>query len=235
MAACVLACGNPGSSSCPLERCKELLKTSEIVSWSVEDIRSGSARAVRTLSTGQVIEMTSEYVTRHSELLATCDVIVIEQQPAAKMRNASIALYCFIRSALKTTHVAFQPACRKLDWGCSLRQFLPSADTTTKSRRKSTARCLVDALLRACGDSKTQALETFHKHKKRTTWRTPFSTLWHAWCDRRPRLGRWSDPHQCTQTFAGERTSQPDAHSCARFWVSSRRISQSCALEQYRA
>ena len=167
MATCVLACGNPGSSSCPLERCQELLKGSEIVSWSVEDIRSGSARAVRTLSTAQVIEMTSEYVTRHSELLATCDVIVIEQQPAAKMRNASIALYCFIRSALKNTHVAFQPACRKLDWGCNLRQFLPSADTTTKSRRKSTATCLVDALLRACGDSKTQALETFRKHRKK--------------------------------------------------------------------
>ena len=170
MAACVIdfASWSGESSPCPLATCQGLLKSSSVVHWSVQDIREGSKQAVRALSTSQVIEMTLAYIKRHAQTLSECDAIVIEQQPAAKMRHASIAVYCSVRSAVgDKTPIVFQPAYRKLDWGEGLRNFLPCANASTKARRKVTATRLAGALLRACGESKARELATFGAHKKK--------------------------------------------------------------------
>jgi hypothetical protein len=158
MAHCVLSWpGDVPRAAAGLNRARAALAGSAaVVDWGVESLIAANRKA-RAHSLSEQLDLVAAYVRRHAALFATCQHVVIEQQPAARMRNLAVALYCCLRREAPDAVVIFQPAAKKLDWGPALFELLPGTSwgtLRTYAGRKKAAVLLTWALLREEGEAR---------------------------------------------------------------------------------
>ena len=101
----------------PVDLARGVLAESSIVSWSRVSIGRG-----RGATTAEIIDMALTYFRRHREIFLSCDEAVIEQQPAARMRNVAVTLFALLRA--EGVDVRFQSASQKLAFGADVARFL---------------------------------------------------------------------------------------------------------------
>ncbi len=147
-----------------LARAREALKDAR-VSWRVEDICPGAKNANRcaqaTLLNGLVAFCEGE----GAALLDEATHVVIEAQPAARMKMLAAALYALARRRPGTRVITFQAARRKLSvWGRELTTYLPEVRQGTYAERKRGAVALMLRLLRDAGhEERAEELERLRK------------------------------------------------------------------------
>lgn len=130
----------------PLQAARGLLGGAEILAWQTTELDGGARRAT-SLPLASLLELVFGYVRLHESTFALCDVIVIEQQPAARMRNLSVALYVLLRGVAPSARIALQAAKYKLAWGGELSTLVPRCDLSLYRGRKKAAVDLTRALL----------------------------------------------------------------------------------------
>jgi hypothetical protein len=132
----------------PLQAVRDSLAEAQVVAWKVSALQDGSGhRRPSALQLPTLLELVGSFVALHESDFAACDAIVIEQQPAAKMRNLAVALYVLLRRVAPHAHVVLQAAKHKLSWGAELLSFVPGSEIATYRGRKRTATELTRKLL----------------------------------------------------------------------------------------
>lgn len=113
-----------------VELARSLLGDTRILAWDRVAIGRSSGA-----TTAELIDMTLVYFRRHRELFLSCDEAVIEQQPAARMRNVAVALFSLLRA--EGVNVRFQAAAQKLAFGAAdMAAFLGGESVDTGGYRK---------------------------------------------------------------------------------------------------
>ena len=89
--------------------------------WQVVSLCDPSVRNVRSLSDSALVTGVVAYFNANQDLFKSADTIVVEQQPAARMRVVASALLALAKTqkGQQLLHnIVLQHASRKLDWGC---------------------------------------------------------------------------------------------------------------------
>ena len=147
----------------PLAVARAALGNAEVVAWESVTINT-TGRKASCLDLATLLDLVTGYVRRHQALFMQCNYVVIEQQPAAKMRNLAVALYVLIRQAAPEARVGLQAASKKLDWGQEFS--VPGCDLRTYGGRKKAAVALTRALLGEHGKLLAHA-QDFEKCRKK--------------------------------------------------------------------
>jgi hypothetical protein len=168
MAHCIVAFPERGAARServaatePLKLARALLGESTIVEW-----KRSSIGCSRGATTADLVDMALVYYRRNRSAFLGCDEAVIEQQPAARMRNIAVAIFALLRADGITAR--FQGASQKLAFGAqAMSAYLgESADARHYRSRKRLGEQLVRRLITE-HDRHVDELRLFVCEKKR--------------------------------------------------------------------
>jgi hypothetical protein len=130
-----------------LDKAHAALASSGRLEWKSAELCSANKNANRCSHVTMLDGLVS-FLDCQIELFEWATHIVIEAQPAARMKMIAAGLYTYIRR-LRGPHVTilFQPARRKLAWGAELAIYAPDVKQSTYSERKKGAVSLMTRLL----------------------------------------------------------------------------------------
>ena len=124
-----------------LKNAESILQNGTIVFWEVAAAISNN-RCILNKQLNCIVKFASE----RKEIIQSCDAIVIEQQPSAKMRNIAMCLYGICKCYNENAYIVFQPGYKKLAWS-DLTTYCSNAKTTTYYDRKKTAISVCQSLI----------------------------------------------------------------------------------------
>ena len=149
--------------ACPLARAEQLLAMRGKLGWEHVSLCSATANA-NHCSHGALLNSIVAYVRERSDLFEWATDVVIEAQPAARMKIVAAGLFASVRFVNPGAKMCFQSAKRKLAWGMGLAEF---GDVSTYRGRKRAAVALLAKLLRCpevlkeLGSKKDDAADSF--------------------------------------------------------------------------
>jgi len=138
-----------------LERAISGLRGSGCLDWEVAELCPSTKNANRCAHS-TILDGMVKFVRARRDLFQWATHVVIEAQPAARMKMISAALYALVRELRgEDARILFHPARRKLTaWGKPLLSYAPEVRQKTYSERKKGAVALMTRLLT---DSETHA------------------------------------------------------------------------------
>jgi hypothetical protein len=150
-------------SVCALERAEGLLALRGKLGWEHVSLCPRAANA-NHCSHSALLEGLAAYVRSRSDLFEWATHVVIEAQPAARMKMIAAGLFASVRLVNPETKICFQSARRKLAWGGRLGEY---GSISTYRCRKQTAVALLEDLvghsrtLKELGSKKDDAADSF--------------------------------------------------------------------------
>jgi hypothetical protein len=137
--------GGATAAVCLLERGRAAVTSARSIEFITTDISQGAKNANRCAHSA-MLDGLVDFFTKNRSIFQWATDVVIESQPAARMKMISAAFYVLSR-AFENLRVSFQSAQKKLAWGPKLASYVPGIKTKTYSDRKKAAVTLMTQLL----------------------------------------------------------------------------------------
>ena len=148
LSTCMIEVPRQSTGTTLIDRAIFCLNSATRLEWEVSDLCPANTRNANKCAHSTVLDGLVSFVETIGAKFDWASHVVIEAQPAARMKMIAGALYALVRQRCGlSTRIVFQAAKKKLSWGPKLATYAPEVKQSTYSERKKGAILLMTKLL----------------------------------------------------------------------------------------